>query len=176
MRKQPQHLHTETQSGVCLVSSNQSSHCTAEGWLAGDELSILQGETPQATVPDAPHCLGLPEKFPIPKRRASLHLITAPDLLHDDMTISLSFRHIQRATGCLSIFYRKGSPSPHQSPEDEFPAPAVRPVRHLQDVLGLHFPWVLLLKDLCSSPGAAALGGPIGAATASPLKLSRAQF
>lgn len=41
--------------------------------------------------PDAvlavPYRLGLPEKFPIPKTRTSLNLITIPDLLHDDNSI-----------------------------------------------------------------------------------------
>lgn len=87
-----------------------------------------------------------------------MHVITTPDLFH--MMITLLLSHIQRKTGCLSFFYHKGSPSPHQSPKDEFPAPAVRPVRHLLEVLGLHFPQVLLLREPCSSPGAAALEGP----------------
>lgn len=62
----------------------------------------------------------------------------------------------------MSFSYHKGSPIAHQSPQDEFPAPAVRPVRHSQAVLGRHFPFGPLLGE----PHTPA--GPLGTAIVSP--------
>lgn len=65
------------------------------------------------TVLDVPHCLGLPKKVPIPKTRISLHLMTTPDLLCD--TITLSFSHIQRETGCVCLSAIARTPPAHTS-------------------------------------------------------------
>lgn len=85
------------------------------------------------TIPGVSHGLELPEKFPTPETRTSLHLITTPDLLHDNNSV---FQPHPK-TDCMSgsFLYHKGFPSPYQSHKDEFPDPA----EFQQDILGLPF-------------------------------------
>lgn len=63
------------------------------------------------TILGVPHSLELPEKFPTPKTRTSLHLITAPDLLADNN----SFNLIQTQTGCLYLSSITRAPPAHTS-------------------------------------------------------------
>lgn len=113
--------------------------------VTGDELGISREKQPNPdTILGVPHGLELPEKFPTPKTRTSLHLITTPDLLPDDNSVFQP--HPKADWMSVSLLYHKGSPSPYQPHKHEFPEPAE--FQHLQDI-----PLVPLLRELSSSPG-----------------------
>lgn len=136
-------------------------HTTEQRMVTGDELDISREKHPKPdTILGIPHGLELPEKFPTPKTRTSLHLITTPDLLPDNNSVFQP--HPKADWMSVPFLSNEGSPSPYQSHKHEFPEPAD---------FQLEIPLVHLLRELCSSPGAA-LEDPTGTA----IKPSRPQF